>query len=1240
MKKFIHFFLASIFILFSIASCTDIESQNSTLPEAAPILTIDTFSCNDEPRAIILSGISCGKEISFNGTITNASKIKGICAQVKYPEDSCFADFKKAEVSNGKWSCKLKFNNEGTVFVRFVIIDENYKNIEDDAKVIPLNITEEELEEDAIWYIYNNETDEKIFISQKADLEKLNLSLPQYRKYAQNDSFPIIANFNNKTSSACNFIQIYDEEDKEICKIRKTSSYKDILKFDVTKKALIESDSKLSKGKHYLHFTYSLSDLEIDAGYFIWWPESDFPEVIFENAEKETEEINLPVNKDFTITVFDDDLLDSVVCALLTEEESVQYAEELRDLEDSPFAFLKAIDKKGLSNDLISYNPQNKSSEVSFKLKAAPATQNMRLVVIAGDTSSAKNIAIKNLEIHVIDGAVSALNIESPKTNEIPAVVIDENHEKAVVTIKGCAVDSVGCDSLQFIWVAGELTEEEKIEKAKAFVEPVSEDGKAKPAEDGSVKIWNVNLAAPKRNDDFFYQNFSLDVDLLNDFGDEKQNDKFFVVRLVRKDGGITYFDYKILSDKELPSIKSVEFNIDDGITATVTIDKAVVVDGTPIFNILIAKNNKKSQIELPLKEYSGNKLIFSKKDMFDTENGFEGTISYVPSSCINDEEAVTDVFGNKLSLKTEKSEKDTAVLIDTKKPVILSMVPEGETASKSNVFKNGNHITLKFDESVKKAYGSVILRQTEGWPLPPVLSDSNFKKICSLLEPKEIEVLSRQEDGKDMEDSEQVLGTSSKFPNDTYHGTGQYVGPYKKNVQGLVLSNDKDVFTPDLSEKYVLDFDIDIWETDKEHYFDKTFEKGLATLQKYQNRTFESLINIIKIKDPSELKSNKAKRTASQIREVLEKIHYHERIVDINSSDVEISDDGTIVTITFPAGLCDENDNLPNGRQWELVIKGPAFSDMNGNLLLSKSEPDLIVENINGKKYFYSDKVAKPVVRVDRYSYGLGIWQSDKNGNKASLIMADKTNYLPQSHDSIKPTGYVRARIDCETKGARIKYTIEEKSEKARTDIPPSDEKPLYIDNNTFYSYYTDTKDFSNIDLLRITSYKNSSEPVDNETVSPIFAVGNGKYNQSFKDYVVAVAEKPGFESSERGIEGVYQTVVQFVNPRTKSGSSATSPTIGQKDVSIHGTSLQFWESYVLPFPIRKFQNGSPYLRRCYRENTSKENSASLDYYWVSYEILTDASFSYYNWDLNCYEWSESEGIMRPGEFTRFISK
>ena len=1239
MKKFIHIFFAAISVFFYFASCTDIDSQNVTVSEVVPVLTIDTFSCNGEPRAIILSGISCGKEISFNGTIINPAKIKGVYSQVKYPEDIYFADFKKAEVSNGKWSCKLHFEDEGTVFVRFVIIDENNKPIENSAKVIPLNITEEP-EEDAIWFIYNMDTEEKVFISQKAELEELNLDSPQYRKYAQNDSFSIIANFNNKTSSKCNFIQIYDEEDNEICKIRKTSSYKDILKFDVSKKSLIESDSKLGKGKHYLHFAYTLDDLEIDAGYFVWWPESDFPEVIFENAEMENDEINLPVNKDFSITFFDDDFLDSVLCALLTEEEVVQYAEELSELEDSPFKFLNAVNKNGLANNFISYNPQNKKSEIFINLKSAPIAQDMMLVAIARDTSSAKNVTIKTFDVHVIDDSVSVLNIDYPKSNEIPVTSIDENNEKAVVSIKGCAVDSVGCSSLQFIWVAGELTQEEKLEKAKKFVETVTKETSYVPVEDNSIKIWNVNLSAPDKHDDFFYQDFTLDVDLLNDFGDEKQNDKFFVVRLVRKDGRTNYLDYKLRCDNELPAIKSVEFNVTDGITAFVTMTKAVVINGSPSFSILITKNNKSSKVALPLKESSSTKLVFSKKDMLETESDFEGIISYEPSSCINNVTAVTDVFGNMLSLQTENSEKDTSVLIDTKKPVIISMAPEGETAPQSNIFKNGNHITLKFDESVKKASGSIILRQTENWPLPPVISESNFKKICSLLNPKEIEILSRQEDGKNMKDSEQILGSSSKFPNDTYHGTGQYVGPYKKSVQGLVLSNNKGIFTPDLSEKYVLDFDIDIWETDKEHYFGKTFEKGFATLQKYQNRTFESLLNLIKINNPDESKSNKAKRTASQIREVLEKVHYHERIVDINSSDVVISEDGTLVTITFPAGLCDESDNLPNGRQWELVIKGPAFSDMNGNFLLSKSESNLIVENINGTKYFYSDKVAKPVVRIDRYSYGLGIWQSDKNGNKASLIMADKANYPPQSHDSIKPTGYVRTRIDCETKGARIRYTIAEKSEKARTDIPPSDEEPLYIDNNTFYSYYTDTKDFSDTDLVRITSYKNSSEPVNNETVSPIFAVGNGKYNQSFKNYVVAIAEKPGFESSAQGIEGVYQTVVQFVNPKTGSGSSATSSTIGQKDLSIHGTSLQFLESYVLPSPIRKYQNGSPYLRRCYRENTSKENSTSLDYYWVSYEILTDSSFSYYNWDLNCYEWSESEGIMRPGEFTRFISK
>ncbi|MBQ9205321.1 MAG: hypothetical protein IJ158_01245 [Treponema sp.] len=570
----------------------------------------------------------------------------------------------------------------------------------------------------------------------------------------------------------------------------------------------------------------------------------------------------------------------------------------------------------------------------------------------------------------------------------------------------------------------------------------------------------------------------------------------------------------------------------------------------------------------------------------------------------------VTDLYGN--------SQKDTDVLsepiefsnivCDGILPVITKMAPESETSAKSNIFADGNKITLTFSEKIKKSSGKLILRQVSAWAIPPVLSEEQFNLISAAISSEDKEILSRQDSAHkaNLQDSESIFSSKvSNYPNDTYHGTGVDVGPYKKAPHGLTISDDGS-FVPDLSAKYVLDFDIDIWETDTVHYYDKTFESGFATKKKYADRVnYDSMTNsnVFKIVDPEVAKKELAKRTAAQIRAVLEKAHYHERILDVSSSDVEISSDGMTVTLTFRKNPYEASDSLPYGREWELAVEHGAFVDACGNPFDAEESSDyFVVKNANGKDSFYSDGVASPVVRVDRYSYGLGIWQSDKNGNKASRVVADlSTIKLEQPHDSIQPTGYVRVRVDCETKGAEIRYMVVD------DELRPSD-----------------------VDSLSLEAV---SSPVDGNTHSPVFAAGNGDYKKACTQYVVARAHKNGLQSHEAGIEGVFQTVVQFANPQAKKVSCAVLP-LGQQDLSIHGAiKSEKGEPSVSSFPLRISKNGSPYLRRCYRENTNPEHSESLDYYWLSYEILTDTVYSYYSWNSKFYSWSDRWGVMKRGE-------
>ena len=605
-----------------------------------------------------------------------------------------------------------------------------------------------------------------------------------------------------------------------------------------------------------------------------------------------------------------------------------------------------------------------------------------------------------------------------------------------------------------------------------------------------------------------------------------------------------------------------------------------------------------------------------------------------------------TDAYGSKGSVKTGMSYSREYVKCDGVAPKVVSMTPKGTKSAASdgkNVYTetSANTIELVFSEEIQKSSGNITLRQVADWSIPPVLTASEFSTIKGKISADDLEILSMQENGKDMEDSENLFAAEIKHAQDQYHGTGQYVGPYKKSTQGLKLSGGK--YVPDISTKYVLAFDMNIDGGDTPYPIGKTFTAG----QKSNRNTSES--GHVTVVEPT------TNRTTKQIREVLERAGFHERVLDVTSSAVSIDSTRKTVTIKFPEGLTDTSEALPKGRKWELVIDKGAFMDDTGNEFGANSvgeierhdsvqaggkqtesssswkrwrdnvsvgsSPVVLVSN-ESNEYFWSGGVATPVVRVDRYSYRLGVYQSDQSGTKSGLV----------TWDTVVPTGWVRVRIDCETPGAAIMYY--------KTPIPtpggtatPTDYKYHYLENGyadaPCDSYISETSDLSESNF-------NSASPGTSYDTNSAFACGSGSYKKSAKQYVIANARANGMTSA-KGLEGVFQTVVCFNAPMGKNNKNCADLDGGQTDVSIRGTTGWSGEPYISPFPLRDSQVGSPFLCRSFIEKTVLNNSK--DYYWVSYEILVDSSFSNYSWHKwDYYDWAKNWGLMRPGEFTNCV--
>lgn len=487
-----------------------------------------------------------------------------------------------------------------------------------------------------------------------------------------------------------------------------------------------------------------------------------------------------------------------------------------------------------------------------------------------------------------------------------------------------------------------------------------------------------------------------------------------------------------------------------------------------------------------------------------------------------------------------------------------------------NNVYSKGNKIQITFSEPVQKGRGNIILRQTAGWAIPPVLTAEEFNTICNQLNDVQKNILAlRNPDGTLMEDVEDKKRLSSDS-NNNYHGTGHCIGPYKKSMHGL------DGNDPDTSTKFVLDFDIDITDIYEEG---KLKEYSIGTT--YGNNSSYT--------DPSN------KTTTQEIRAALEDAGVHQRVLDVTSASVEIDKkDSKVVTVTFPAGLIDKTDDLPLGREWELVIEEGAFLDLTGNSFGENNDSSkvnkVIINTADKKRFFSSAGVATPVIRVDRYSYGLGIKQSDSDGKLTSI----KT-------DADAPTGYVRVRIDCETNEASISYTVKS-STKTNNDVGDD----IDYEDNGADSYVSDTTDLLN---QTVTPYDSSNNCIK-------LALGSGSHDKSYKGIVTASATKDNFGTSSFGKEGVFQTVLLIDN-------------CGRTNLSIRGTTMRDSEPRIYPFPLRDAKNGTPYLRRAYKSGNN--------YYWVSYEILYESCFSIHSSSNGGgYNWGRNWGKMKPGEFSR----
>ena len=165
-------------------------------------------------------------------------------------------------------------------------------------------------------------------------------------------------------------------------------------------------------------------------------------------------------------------------------------------------------------------------------------------------------------------------------------------------------------------------------------------------------------------------------------------------------------------------------------------------------------------------------------------------------------EDGVAVLEGDISTKGTNKEVDDKKYAIDSIAPYVSSMTP-GMDGVISKKDENNKDITptimFTFNEPVTIESGTVIIQRTDGWYIPPVISESVFQKIYN----------------EKASDADKItLCSTANLSSDErfYKNTLIPKGPYMQYTNGIVAKDDNMV--PDLTTKYVLAYQYNIGDT------------------------------------------------------------------------------------------------------------------------------------------------------------------------------------------------------------------------------------------------------------------------------------------------------------------------------------------------------------------------------------------------------------------------------------------
>jgi hypothetical protein len=304
-------------------------------------------------------------------------------------------------------------------------------------------------------------------------------------------------------------------------------------------------------------------------------------------------------------------------------------------------------------------------------------------------------------------------------------------------------------------------------------------------------------------------------------------------------------------------------------------------------------------------------------------------------------------------------------------------------------------------------------------------------------------------------------------------------------------------------------------------------------------------------------------------LRPVFERAKYLWQEIDVTTG--QVTGEGTdTITITM--------DALPDGRVWGVEVSAGAFRDDAGNTFAGWT-------NANAHR-FWSDKVAKPVIRVERISH-----------NNATTAPATRTRF----------------RIDCETPGAEVKYGTIENKVSTITDITDSMTNPAKYSFGTSGAYNSDKADAAVSELSGLAATLSYTPPA-----GTFPTIGDGNLYTARKDYIKATATRnnvsgyPNLAASDAGYEGAFKTLLVYRVTRTASDATIDSSTgFPRRWVKFEGANIYGGQPTIPGFPLSNNDMSGTKSKYAYPQvvvpGSTGNGNLPTDWIWITWEIVSE---------------------------------